>query len=151
MNRQINVTKRQGKIRGIKRRLQALDRWADSFKDCFPIEHADQKYWNYKIPVFDILVRPPRTTRKIQAHCAQALIKAASNLLEARPLKLSSAKVTVLITYPDMFGSEVCIFFDLDYFDSFFYRQSEYETLTQLDNKLSLATQLNLKLPPEFT
>ena len=115
MSRRINVSRgdRYPKIRGIKRRLKALDRWANSFIDYFPAEHARSKYWNYKIPVLDILVSPPKTTRKIQSRCASSLITAANHLLEGRPAELADTKITALITYPDMFGSELCIFFDL--------------------------------------
>ena len=84
MNRRINVTKRQPKIRGIKRRLQALDYWANSFRGYFPVK-CDDRYWNYKIPALDILVNRPTTTTKIQRRCTKALIEAAHHLLAARP------------------------------------------------------------------
>ena len=61
-----------------------------------------------------------------------------------------SARVTALITYPDMFSSELCIFFDSDYFDSFFDRQDEYQSLTPLNKELSLINKLYLKLPQAF-
>ena len=150
MGRRINVSRRYPKIRGIKRRLKALDCWANSFVGYFPVEHAGEQYWNYKIPVLDILVSPPKTTRKIQAHCANSLITAANHLLEARPPELADAKVTALITYPDMFSSELCIFFDSNYFNSFFDRHDEYQSLTLLNKELSLITKLDLKLPQAF-
>ena len=50
-----------------------------------------------------------------------------------------------------MFGSEVCIFFDPDYFNSFFARRNQYEFLIQLKDNLSLVEQLNLELPEVLT
>ncbi|MEM7590006.1 MAG: DUF3916 domain-containing protein [Cyanobacteria bacterium P01_A01_bin.83] len=147
MSRQISVSRRYSKIRGVKRRLNALDSWAKSFEGYFPPENKNLKYWNRKIPVLDILVSPPKTTKKIQARCLNSLIQAANHLLDARPSKMTFAKVTVLITYPDMFGSEICIFFDPNYFDSFFDIESQDQSLCLLTGKQSLADQLGVNLP----
>ncbi|MEM9506849.1 MAG: DUF3916 domain-containing protein [Cyanobacteria bacterium P01_E01_bin.35] len=134
MGRQINISQRHPKIRGIKRRLNALDYWSHSFQGYFPSDVKNSEYWNWKIPVLDILVNPPKTTRKIQARCLNSLIQAANYLIEARPLELSFARVTLLITYPGMFSSEICIFFDPNYFDSFFNRTNDYQSLCLLNN-----------------
>lgn len=150
MVRSINISSRYPKIRGIKRRLDALNRWSNSFAGYFPVEYCDRKYWNCKIPVLDILVNPPTTTRKIQARCACCLIQAANHLLKARPLEFSTTKVTALITYPNMFGSEICVFLAPDYFDSFFNRNNKYESLIPA-RKLSLTTKLGIELPLTFT
>ena len=135
------------KIRGIKRRLNALDRWSQSFAGYFPTKYSERKYWNYKIPVLDILVNRPATTSRIQARCINSLIQAANHILAARPPDLSYAKVTILITYPNMFGSEICIFFKEDYVNSFFNRSDRYQSLTLLDKEKSLTTKLGVRLP----
>lgn len=52
------------KLRGIPRRLRALARWTKSFSGYFPSQLTpEEKYWNYKIPVYRNLVegkQPPR-------------------------------------------------------------------------------------------
>ena len=147
MGRQINISQRSPKIRGIKRRLNALDRWSHSFQDYFPSDAGNCEYWNWKIPILDILVNPPQTTPKIQARCLNSLIQAANYLIDARPWELSFARVTVLITYPAMFSSELCIFFDPNYFDSFFNRANDYQSLSLLNNAQSLSKRLGVRLP----
>ncbi|MHA7000258.1 DUF3916 domain-containing protein [Aeromonas schubertii] len=144
--RRISVNRPKEKVRGIKRRLRALDNWADSFEGCFPSEYADEKYCNWKIPVLDRLVGPPTTTNEIQAHCAQAILRAVKHLFEARPDEYNYAIVSALITYPQMFGSEVCIFFDKEYYDSFYDRNSEWQSLTPIENR-KLSSVLNFDVP----
>lgn len=59
--RRISINRPKEKVRGIKRRLRVLDKWADSFEGYFPSEYAHEKYWNWKLPVLDRLVGPPTT------------------------------------------------------------------------------------------
>jgi len=137
------------KLRGIKRRLKAFDKWADSFKGYFPFEHANEKFWNCKISILDRLVNPPTTNKALQAHCARAMLRAAEFLDAEKSKHLQEAQVTVLLTYPNMFDSELCIFFDEVYFEQFFIRNNAVLTLTPLVDK-SLVKQLNIDLPKSF-
>ena len=137
------------KLRGIKRRLKALDKWADAYEGCFPLDSVNEKFWNCKVPVVDRLVNPPASNKKLQAHCATAMLRAACFIQQAKPANLPYAKVTVLLTYPDMFDSELCVFFDKAYFKRFFSRNSPDLSLTPLQGK-SLLKQLNIYLPQGF-
>jgi len=148
--RRISFNRPKEKLRGIKRRLKSIDSWSESFNGFFPKEFSTEKYINYKIPVLDRLVNPPTTTTNIQAHCAKAMLQAASYLEEAKPKELHKSIVTVLLTYPNMFGSEVCIFFDNDYFETFFKRNNETEKLILLSGK-SLVQELKIEAPNNFT
>ena len=148
--RRISTDRPIAKVRGIKRRLRAIDIWAHSFEGYFPSEHSSERYWNWKIPVLDRLVAPPITTTEIQAHCANALLKAVKHLSTAKPEQYKNAIVTALITYPDMFGSEICVFFDNEYYESFFKRNSEWESLMPIKCK-SLSESLGYQLPKLFT
>jgi hypothetical protein len=137
------------KLRGINRRLKSIDNWAESFNGYFPEEYSTEKYMNYKIPVLDRLVNTPTTTKNIQAHCLKAILKATAYIEKAKPKKLNNSIVTVLVTYPDMFSSEICIFFNEEYFRTFFERNNETEKLIQLSGK-SLAQDLEVDIPANF-
>ncbi len=148
--RSISPHRPKEKLRGIKRRLKAIDKWADTFKDYFPTEYSEEKYCNWKIPVLDRMVNRPTTTKELQAHCANALFKAASYIEDAKPEALKTAKVSVLLTHPDMFSSEICVFFDEQYFEWFFDRHGEEHKLKKLSSG-SLAKELNLIIPQGFS
>ncbi len=137
------------KLRGISRRLNALDKWADSFQNYFPSEYSGEKYWNWKIPILDRMVDRPTTTKELQQYCANALLKAASYIETSKPKELESAIVTVLLTYPDMFDSEICVFFNTDYFDSFYEREGEEQNVKRISNG-SLAETISLSIPKGF-
>jgi len=135
------------KLRGVNRRLRALEKWSNNFENHFPIEHSDEKYWNYKIPVLDRMVNSPTTSEYIQSHCINAIFHAANQIHNAKPKSMDNAIVTALITYPDMFDSEVCVFFDSKYFNGFFKRNDENNKMEPITNR-SLLNLLNIKRPP---
>ena len=130
--------------------MRALRRWAKSFAGYFPTEHATQRYMNWKIPVLDRLVRPATTTAAIQAHCAQCLIDAAAFVAEAKPVELAQARAVAIIDLPDMFGSEVCVFFDENYFQSFTDRTTDWQRWTLLPKARNVIDEMGLLLPDTF-
>lgn len=114
------------KLRGINRRLRALHTWASGFEGWFPPEAGrNSRFNNFKIPVLDRLVRPPQTTRAIQATCITELLRAAQRLAAAKPAHLhKTCRIGVLLTLPDMWDSEVTVFYDLDYYRSFLHKDA---------------------------
>ncbi|HHI78552.1 MAG TPA: DUF3916 domain-containing protein [Planctomycetes bacterium] len=141
--RRISVQRPKEKLRGIKRRLKALDKWSESLIGFFPTEYANEKYWNWKIPILDRMVNRPTTNKGIQAHCARAILRAASSIEKAKPENMKDAIVSALLTYPDMFDSEICVFFCNDYFSNFFIRNSENQKLIKLERG-SLLSELGI-------
>ena len=53
----------------------------------------------------------------------------------AKPENMNHAIVTVLVTYPDMFDSEICVFFNDEYYSRFFDRNSEDQKSTKLESE----------------
>ncbi len=105
------------KIRGVPRRLRALQRWAAEFDGNYPPKtEMSGRFWNDKIPVEHGLVESRHTTIATRKACAQQLINACSNLIKSKPSDLANHRITVVICLPDMFTSEVCIYLDNSYF-----------------------------------
>lgn len=116
------------KLRGVKRRLRALNTWASAFEGWFPREdERDSQFNNFKIPVLDRLVRPPQTNRAIQAACITELLRAAQFLAAAKPAALhKTCRIGVLLTLPDMWHSEVTVFYERDYYRGFLHEDAAY-------------------------
>jgi hypothetical protein len=147
--RQISFSRPNQKVRGIKRRLRALDRWVDSFEQINLDDFKDGKYFHWKLPVLDRLVNRPTATKALQKSCFEALLKAAASLSKNKTSDQSEVIVTVLVTQPDMFSSQICVFFDKDYFNEFYHRDDEWGSLNEIiDN--SLADILRAKCPAGF-
>jgi hypothetical protein len=122
--RQLSVNRYKAKVRGVERRLRALDRWVEDFADIEPY-HEGRRYFNYRIPVLDRLVSPPTTTKEIQKRATTSLLKAATHLQKSSLRKaLPYYRVAVLLVLPRMFYSEVTVFYSEDYYNSFCYSEN---------------------------
>lgn len=142
--RRISIHRPNEKIRGVERRLRALDLWADQFENCSPYYNG-QNYWNYKIPVVDRLVCPPTTTFEIQKRALQSLVKAVKHLSESKVSQdVGYYRAAILVTFPHMFHSEVTAFFSRDYYERFFYTQE------LLPVSKSPSKRFNIEIPEGF-
>lgn len=110
--RQIATTAK--KLRGIPRRLRALERWADGFAGFVqPRSAEDERFRNCKIPVHIALVEGRHTHRRIQAQCVAAMLRAAEHLARAAGTERRSYyRVACLFNWPRLHDSEVTVFFD---------------------------------------
>ncbi|WP_282298550.1 DUF3916 domain-containing protein [Stenotrophomonas sp. PS02289] len=109
----------QPKLRYAPRGLRYLQRWSEGFAGKFPSAEElaeNPRYWNYKIPVDSGLVEAPYTNPQLQRECAQRMINACAHLIEAKPAGLAHVRVTCSISLPLMFGSELCLYLDEDYY-----------------------------------
>jgi hypothetical protein len=68
-------------------------------------------------PIDQRLTHPESTSLAIQREVAAALV--AANLLAARPPEHETAVVAALLDMPDLFGSEIQVFFEEAYFQGF--------------------------------
>ncbi|MCB5311930.1 DUF3916 domain-containing protein [Yersinia intermedia] len=147
MSRRLNRDNRS-KVRNIPRRINALNRWADTFRNPErAIFSEDEHYWNFKIPVAINLIQGKYSTVKTKASCAQALINACSNLIAATADMYYSPRITAVICLPDMFTSEVCLYRSEDYYQSFITERRSDNDAYALIKDRSLAAEWGLILP----
>ncbi|UZW61490.1 DUF3916 domain-containing protein [Lysobacter enzymogenes] len=102
--------------------LHELERWAAGFAGRFPSarelsEHP--QYWNWKLP-FDarLLQGENAAAQATRRECAQRLIDACAALLRTKPAWAAGVRVTCTICVPEVWGSELCIYLDEDYWRS---------------------------------
>ncbi len=108
------------KLRNPARHLRQLARWPERIADSLPDAAglAGERFWNFKIPVFSKVSDPPHATAQTQRACIAAVFAAAA-ALEASSRRPAGCRVACLLTTPCLFGSEVTLFFEEDYFRSF--------------------------------
>jgi len=115
----------------IVRRMRALRRRADRLVADFDWARCEGPgYWNWKLPLLRHPIEGASARQAVQIGVAQLLVDTAHRLIARRPADLGDAKVVVVISLPDMFASEICVFFDEAYRASFVDRQGEEETWT---------------------
>ncbi|WP_256572898.1 MULTISPECIES: DUF3916 domain-containing protein [unclassified Pseudomonas] len=140
--RQIALSDR--KLRGIPRRLRALERWAAKFNGRFyPHIHKSERYAHWKIPVINSLVQGPHAHIEVQAFCIQQLLEAAAHLSRAADRSQGYYRVACLLVWPFVHQSEVTVFYDRDYYLSFL---GQHNTLAPL----RLSDRLALNVPESF-
>ncbi|PHN25165.1 DUF3916 domain-containing protein [Pseudomonas sp. ICMP 561] len=108
------------RVRGVARRLRALERWASSFSDIYyPRSEKGEKYNNFKIPVDMSLVQGSWARIEVQALCIQQLLEAAAHLSRAADRSQGYYRVACIFVWPWVHQSEVTVFYDRDYYLSF--------------------------------
>jgi hypothetical protein len=71
-------------------------------------------------------------------------------LSQSKPANFAHARVVAVIGFPDMFDSELCVFFDPEYFAEFCNRDSEEQRWTPRSDQ-SLVDELKLSVPSGFS
>ena len=125
--------------------LRRLRLWAASLT--FPAApYEGRGYFNWKIPVHQALVSGQSARFAVQSACGQILVDAALQLAQRKPDSLSHTQVVAVIGWPDMFFSEICVFFDQEYFADFCSRDSQDEIWTPRSDQ-RLIDELDLAVP----
>jgi hypothetical protein len=108
------------KLRNPARHARALSRWPDRLAAQLPnaSAFAGERFCNFKVAVFQKLVDPPHATVQAQRACIAAIF-AAAEAIESSTRRPPACRVACLVTTPYLFDSEVTIFFDEAYFESF--------------------------------
>ena len=133
------------------RKCRSLRRWADGFAERWRDIPAGQRdYWNWKIPMPRALVSAPGARLPVQKVCAQALVDAAWRLSQASSPEMAHARVVAIVSFPDMFASEVCAFLSEDYFNGFCERDDDDQRWAPMPASNGLAARLGLRLPAGF-
>ncbi len=141
---------KQKKLRGIPRRIRAIQKWPSMFCEKFPTPQEIETgwgYWNYKIPVHRGMVEGKYATEATKRECAQALINACGNLIEAKPEWASHYRVTCSICIPDMFTSELCVYLNEDYYQGHVGNSSNEHGYQERIANRSLSSEMELVLP----
>lgn len=136
--------------RRVKRELRAVERWARELGRAFPERLRDDQQDHWHLPVSGNLVNPPTATPRAQVACARALIDAAARLRAVRPAGQEHVRISAIVKRPEMFMSQVCVFFCPDYFAAFAVREHPDQIWTPLPRSRSLAREWGLVVPEGF-
>jgi hypothetical protein len=132
------------------RHVRKLARTLAQFPPPFPpnpLQDAPWGHWNLKLPVSYDLVDPRFNSAKTLRQCAQLMVDTAARMAAARP-EGYAACVHASISAPDMFRSEICVFYCQGYFQDFFNRHSPCQTWRLADSSVTpLSRRLGFRVP----
>lgn len=133
----------RSKSRGQQRKLKKLLNWLDKiepFKNTndLPFKDVEDKFEHFHVPCGPWLSKP-KTSGKIKTAFCKKWLEKTEEIIDNKPKDLPFCKVVAAITYPDVRESQIIIFYDEEYYNSFLDRKGPYQIWTRVDDKRSFA------------
>jgi hypothetical protein len=127
-------------------RLRRLDRWVRHTRGTFPQQENGRLFHKELAPLDLHVAGDDVQLNALRRAIAQAHVNVAANFMAARPRE-AVAKIAAVVCWPCSEWSQVCVFFDLDYFRSFEVRDGEQQRWTPVSSNRSLSRELGLRVP----
>lgn len=122
------------KLRGAKRKLDKLLYYLDFYTQEFPSNNV-RNYWHLHMPCSNILLDSLKTPSFVKRRTVQKIVEVVEKLIQLKPYNDSFYKVVGVITLPDLSQSQIIVFFDKEYYDHFFDRNTEEQRWEELEHK----------------
>ncbi len=129
-----------GKSRGQKRKFNTLIRRIDKIE---PFTKTENEEEHFHVPCGTWLSMP-KTSGKIKTEFCRRWIEKTEEIISQKPDGLPFCKVVAAVCYPDVRDSQIIIFYDENYYSSFWNRNGTYQKWTRIENK-SFMKERNIK------
>ena len=139
------------KQRGLHRKCENMVRLISEQTEKFPKPHRKSDFWHLHLPVFRGFIDSTSTPFGIRRLCVQTLISRAEHLASIAPVGTTQIRVVVAVSLPNLFDSQIIIFYGAEYFDTFFNRRTATQQWTQLEDKRSLMREWNIQISSDFS
>jgi len=126
------------KLRGAKRHLKQFLNYLKTLENLTPQKYEGYDYWNDKIVIYEKLLNSEHYVQEI----FNAYIKSAKIFFDTN--KNEDLIFTVILSNPNRFSSEICIFYTKEYFEEFCKRNNEYQTWAPLEKGIIDKFRLNI-------
>ena len=140
----MNRKKQRGQRRKLKRLIAYLERDTKNF----PIHDGEYDHWH--MPCAESYINSYKTSGKIKNQAMQCMIDCAQYLYTIKPNNIGFCRIVCMISYPDIWNSQIIIFFRKEYFNNFFVRNNDEQSWSVLYNK-SMKESRGFSTIPEFT
>lgn len=137
------------KVRGLRKKCHSMVQDLIACTDNFPTEFSAESFWHEHLPVAQAFIDSKNTPNCVRRLCMQTMIDRAIFLAQNKPKHLTHSRVCCLIGLPDLFSSQLTIFFSENYFQNFFNRQGPWQKWTPIQDK-KLTKTYNLMVPSNF-
>ena len=117
------------KQRGQKRKLKALLKNVDNFT---PFKNTSDLYERFLAPC-GVFISSPKTSPKIKTSFCKAWIQTTENFIIQKPKDLPFCKVVAMINSTDLWYSQIIIFYDEEYYSSFWDRATQEQSWTLIN------------------
>lgn len=120
------------KQRGQKRKLNQLLKRINQFS----LEsNTDDTYEHFHVPCASSFIDSPKTRRKIKRKFCQIWLDKTQYFINSKPSNMEFCKVVCVISPNSLWNSQIIIFYDEQYYNSFWNRDNEYQSWIKITNK----------------
>lgn len=131
----------QKKLRGGTRYLNQFYKYLSELENLTHIKYSGYDYWNEKICIYEKLL----TNKKFTKEILNSYIKSAD--IFAKKNKRDKQNTTIILSYPNLFTSEICVFYTEEYFNNFYNRNNVYQKW--IPKQKGIIEDLKLTIPEE--
>jgi len=149
--RYLNIdTSVKKKIRGKKRK--SIDMVEGIIRDSknFPNIDIENGYWHMHLPIKQSFINSDKTPIKVKRQCIQTIIDCTNKLISMKPKSAIPVRVIAYVNFPDLWYSEIIVFFGDNYYKGYFERDNEYQKWIPLEDKRDIVKEWNIKIPNTF-
>lgn len=130
------------KIRGQRRKLKKL---LENIEDIQPKFDFKGRYEHFHTPR-GWWISEGKTYGGIKTAFCKKWLEKTAEIIKSKPENGRFCRVTASVTAPGFWNSQITIFYDEDYYNTFFHRKGPYQTWTAIENK-SFAKERGIDTP----
>ncbi|MCF8566231.1 DUF3916 domain-containing protein [Alicyclobacillus tolerans] len=138
------------KIRGIKRKTNNMVRSIEELTEEFPSDFY-RGFWHIHLPVAKSFIDSEKTPKSIRHLCIQTLVERTQHLISIKPDLPDVTRVVAAIELPNLWDSQIIVFYGNQHFDGFFDRNDESQKWTPLSETRNIADEWGLSIPHEMS
>ncbi len=139
----------KAKVRGMKRKCREMIGRIEKGTKTFPNPHHKMDYWHLHLPLSQDFIDSQRTPFSVRRLCVQTCINRAHHLSLIAPV-IRKTRVVVAIFLPQIWQSQIIVFFEEDYFSTFFNRNTAAQRWIPIESTC-LSKRWSLVLPSGFS
>ena len=119
------------KQRGQKRKVKAL---IDNIHLIVPFKDTDVRYEHFHVPGGQF-ISSPKTSAKVKTAFCKVWLQKTEEIIKQKPITLPFCKVVAIIDEGDLWESQIVIFYDKNYYESFWTRNTPEQSWTLIENR----------------
>ena len=128
------------KQRGQHRRLKAMFGHIDEF---IPFSNTGQKYEHFHVPSSPF-IEGNRTNGAVKTEFCRKWLETTEKFISQKPEEQHFCKVVAVLSVPNLWSSQIIIFYDEGYYDSFWKRTSPEQFWSLTKDKMSFCKGRNI-------
>ena len=139
------------KIRGKTRKFKEMECRLIELTSKFPDIDLEHECWHLHMPISQRFIDSYKTPISLRRKYIQLIIDRVDFLINNKGVYDMEVRVVACINLPSLWDSQIIVFWNDDYFKSFFYRNTEYQKWISLSKERDICREWNINLPRNMT